>query len=60
MAQRDGIVVFKNTHGIYAAVHVLDIRDDSRGDDRDELRFRYVIQADGSDGFADFADDRIS
>ena len=59
-AQRDGIVVFRNTHGVYAAVHVLDIKDNSRGDDRDELRFRYVIQADGSDAFTEFADDRIS
>ena len=26
------IVVFRNTHGIYAAVQVLSIKDDSRGD----------------------------
>lgn len=55
-ARRDEIVVFRNTHGIYAAVHVLDIKDDSRGADRDELRFRYAIQANGSDGFGEFAD----
>ena len=59
-AQRCGIVVFRNTHGFYAAVQVFDIGDDSRGDDRDELRFRYVIQADGSDSFGAFGDDRIS
>lgn len=45
------IVVLRNTNGFYAALHVLDIKDDSRGDDRDELRFRYVVLSDGSDDF---------
>ena len=45
------IVLFRNTHGFYAAAHLLEIKDDSRGDDEDELRFLYVIQADGSDNF---------
>ena len=35
-----------------AAVQVLEIKDDTRGDDSDELRFRYAIQPDGSDNFA--------
>ena len=48
---RNGMVVFRNSHGFYAAVHVLDIKDDSRGCDQNELRFRYAIQADGSDSF---------
>ncbi len=48
--------MLRNTKGFYAAVHVLGIKDDSRSDDRDELRFRYAIQGDGSDGFADFKD----
>ena len=51
-----GIVVLRNTQGFYAAVHVLSIKDDTRGDDRDELRFRYAIQSDGSDSFAEFVD----
>lgn len=50
------IVVLRNTEGFYAAVHVLGIKDDSRHDDRDELRFRYAIQSDGSDNFAKFVD----
>ncbi|MCS1412145.1 MAG: hypothetical protein M2R45_05349 [Verrucomicrobia subdivision 3 bacterium] len=50
------IVVLRNTEGFYAAVHVLEIKDDSRGDDRDELRFRYAIQPDSSDSFAQFVD----
>ena len=54
--KRGEIVVFRNVNGFYAAVHVLDIKDDSRTDDRDELRFRYAVQSNGSDGFAEFRD----
>ena len=50
------IVVLRNKKGFYAAIHLLKIKDDSRGDDRDELRFRYVIQSNGSDSFAEFVD----
>ena len=50
------VVVLRNTNGFYAAVHVLGIKDDSRRDDRDELRLRYAIQPDGSDNFAEFMD----
>ncbi len=46
------VVVFRNMAGFYAAVQVLGIKDDTRGDDSDELRFRYAIQPDGSDNFA--------
>ena len=46
------VVVFRNVAGFYAAVKVLDIKDDTRGDDSDELRFRYAVQPDGSDNFA--------
>ena len=45
------IVLFQNRNGFYAAVQVLEIKDNIRGDDSDELRFRYVIQPDGSDNF---------
>lgn len=48
------VVVLRNTNGFYAAVHVLEIRDDSRGADKDEIRFRYAIQPDGSDSFEKF------
>ena len=51
-----GIAVLRNTKGFYAAIHVLEIKDASRRDDRDELRFRYAIQSNGSDIFAEFAD----
>ena len=48
------IVVLRNVNCFYAALHLLKIKDDSRGDDRDELRFRYAIQSDGSDNFEEF------
>ena len=48
------IVLFRNIHGFYAAARLLEIKYDSRGDDRDEIRFEYVIQADGSDNFTIF------
>lgn len=48
------IVVLRNVRGFYAAVHVLNIKDDTRGDDKDELRFRYAIQSNGSDTFTEF------
>ena len=54
---RGEIVVFRNVHGFYAAVQVLNIKDDTRGDERDELRFRYAIQSNGSDSFAEFDED---
>ena len=49
----DQIVVLRNVSGVHAAVHLLAIKDDTRGDDSDELRFQYVIQDDGSDSFTE-------
>ena len=48
------IVAFRNVDGFYAAAYLLNIKDDSRGDDHDELRFLYAIQDDGSDNFSAF------
>ena len=50
------IVVLRNKHGFYAAIQILGIKDDTRGDASDQLRFRYAIQTDGSDNFGRFAD----
>ena len=50
------IVGLRNVKGLYAVVQVLEIKDDSRGDDRNELRFRYAIQSNGSGNFNDFED----
>ena len=49
--QRGEIVVLRNVKGFYAAVQVNDIKDDTRGDEKDELRFQYAILANGSDDF---------
>jgi hypothetical protein len=46
------IVVWQNANGIFAATKLVGIKDDSRGEVRDELTFEYVIL---SDGGADFA-----
>ena len=50
------IVVLRNRHGFYAAIQILGIMDDTRGDASDQLRFRYAIQTDGSDNFERFVD----
>ena len=46
-----GIVVLRNIYGFYAALKLLDIQDNTRGVQHDELRFEYCIQTDGSDDF---------
>ncbi len=48
------VVVLRNVNGFYAALQVVEIKDDSRQHDRDELRFRYAIQSDGSASFTGF------
>ena len=48
------IVVLRNENGLYAALKLLLIKDDKRGDDADELQFIYAIQTDGSDSFECF------
>jgi hypothetical protein len=46
------IVLWRNMNGLYAATKVIDIRDDTRGDDEDELTLEYVILPNGSPDFA--------
>jgi hypothetical protein len=45
------VAILRNTKDFYAAIKILAIADDSRGANRDELRFDYVIQVDGSANF---------
>ncbi len=45
-------VVIQNTNGLYAALEIIDIKDDTRDDDVDELHFKYWIQKFGSDDFS--------
>lgn len=55
-AKLGDVVVLRNANGFYAAVQVLSIKDDSRGDDVDELCIRYAIQRNGSDDFSEVLD----
>ena len=43
--------VLQNVAGFWAAVKVLNIEDDTRGSDHDELMIEYVIQSDGTPNF---------
>lgn len=46
------IAVLQNTNGFWAAVKVLSVIDDSRGHDRDEIVFEYMIQTNGTPDFS--------
>ena len=48
------VVVLRNRNGIYAAVQILNIKDNTRGDNCDELHLRYAIQGNGTDSFECF------
>lgn len=45
------VAVLQNSNGFYAAIKVLAIKDDTRGDDNDEITFEYKIQTNGSPDF---------
>ncbi|MCX5467902.1 toll/interleukin-1 receptor domain-containing protein [Acinetobacter nematophilus] len=45
------IVILQNLNGFYAAIKILSIKDDSRGDECDEVTFEYFIQTNGSPNF---------
>jgi hypothetical protein len=44
--------ILKNVHGTYAAIQVVDVRDRNRGDEREELTFRFVINPRGVTDFS--------
>jgi hypothetical protein len=46
------VIVWRNIRGLYAATRVVSIKDDFRGDERDELSFEYRILPNGNDDFA--------
>ena len=46
------ITVIQNKNGYYAAIKIISIKDDSRGDDYDEIIFEYMIQKDKSYDFS--------
>jgi len=45
-------LVIQNQHGIYAALQIIEIKDDTRGAEEDLLRFRYWILTEGSSRFS--------
>lgn len=45
--------VLQNHYGLYAVLQVLEVKDDTRGDTEDLLRFKYWILQDGSAQFAE-------
>ncbi len=49
------IAVLKNANGFFAAVKIIDIKDDTRGSQFDEITFDYVIQTNGSPSFSETA-----
>ncbi|MFD2205744.1 hypothetical protein [Kiloniella antarctica] len=46
------LVALKNHEGNYAVIHIHDIRDSTRNDDRDEVTFSYAINPDGGTDFS--------
>lgn len=46
------VVVLQNTHGLFAALEITSIKNESRGDPEDELQFRYWILTDGTADFS--------
>jgi hypothetical protein len=50
-AQEGQVLVWRNTNGFYAATRIVDVLAKNRGDNRNEVRFRYVILPDGTADF---------
>jgi hypothetical protein len=50
--EKGRFIVVQNANGFYAALQIIDIKDDTRGDPADELAFRYWILTDGSKDFS--------
>ena len=46
------IAVLQNSNGFYAAIKILAIKDDTRGEEYDEVIFEYKIQTNGSPDFS--------
>lgn len=50
-AEEGDIIILKNKYGKYAALKIIDIKDQSRSDSVDEVIFDYIINRDGKDDF---------
>ncbi len=51
MVQVGQLGLLQNTNGFYAAIKILNLKDDTRGDCNDEITFQYKIQSNGSPDF---------
>lgn len=49
------IAVLQNSNGFYAAIKIISIKDDTRGNENDEVIFEYKIQTNGSPRFSNQA-----
>lgn len=47
------VALLQNTNGFFAAIKILAIKDDTRGDNNDEITFEYKIQTNGSPDFTE-------
>ena len=50
--QEHEIAILKNNFNNFAAIRVIDIKDNSRSDDKDELHFEYVINPNNKSDFS--------
>lgn len=50
--QKHGIAILKNKYGNYAVIKILDIKDNTRGDNQDELSYEYVINPNNKTDFS--------
>lgn len=46
------IAIIQNQNGFYAAIKIIKIKDDTRGNEKDEITFQYIIQSNGSPNFS--------
>jgi hypothetical protein len=51
-AEEGRFVVLQNTNGFYAALQVIEVKDDAQGDNCDEITFNYWILTDGGKNFS--------
>ena len=50
--ERNRFVVLQNSNGLYAALEIVNVKDDKFGDVQNELTFKYWILNDGSEDFS--------
>ncbi|MCG1037580.1 hypothetical protein [Polaribacter sargassicola] len=50
--QKHGIAILKNTYENFAVIRILDIKDNTRGDNQDELHFEFLINPNNKSDFS--------